>query len=76
VLHTGPEFTPVKLIDKQFTGETTKSGFQVSWRWGASPQACQIRITASAVTPASRAIVSTNYASGTLGHCAQLDGAL
>jgi hypothetical protein len=28
----------------------------VSWRWGYSPNACQVRITASAVTPTSLAI--------------------
>ena len=30
--------------------------FHVSWRWGCNPNACQIRSTASAVTPACLAI--------------------
>ena len=41
--------------------------FQVCWRCGASPNACQIRITASGVIPTSRAIDRVDQCVASLG---------
>jgi hypothetical protein len=41
--------------------------FQVSWRCGCSPNACQIRITASGVIPTSRAIDRVDQCVASLG---------
>ena len=53
----------VDLLDELRVG----GELELSWRWGCSPNACQIRSTAFRVTPASRAIDRVDQCVASLG---------